>query len=110
MGGNRIPGAILRPAGFEPTFGKWAGTLCRGFQIHVTDPDQYRPWRTTLALLQAILRHHREDFTWKQPPYEYEFERMPIDLIIGSREIRERLENLESLDSVETDWQSYNFV
>ncbi len=105
MGGNRIPGAILRPAAFEPTFGKWAKTFCRGFQIHVTDPDQYRPWRTTLALLQAILRHHREDFTWKQPPYEYEFERMPIDLIIGSREIRERLENLESLDSVEADWQ-----
>ena len=49
--------------------------------------------------------HHREQFEWKAPPYEYEFERMPIDLIIGDRAIRERLEKLEPVDEIEASWQ-----
>jgi uncharacterized protein YbbC (DUF1343 family) len=49
--------------------------------------------------------HHREQFEWKAPPYEYEFEKMPIDLIIGDRSIRKRLEKLEPLDEIEASWQ-----
>ena len=51
------------------------------------------------------MAHHREQFEWKAPPYEYEFERMPIDLIIGDRTIRRQLENLEPLDEIEAAWQ-----
>ena len=49
--------------------------------------------------------HHREQFKWKAPPYEYEFERMPIDLIIGDRHIRRRIENLEPIADIEASWQ-----
>ena len=49
--------------------------------------------------------HHRDRFEWKSPPYEYEYERMPIDLLIGDREIRRRLEKLEPVAGMETDWQ-----
>jgi uncharacterized protein YbbC (DUF1343 family) len=56
-------------------------------------------------LLRTILAEHREQFKWKPPPYEYEFERLPIDLIIGNRSIRKRLENLEPIDAIEADWQ-----
>ena len=101
----KLPGVVFRPAVFEPTSNKWQQTACYGFQIHITDPQQYRPYATTLHLLQAVILHHREQFEWKTPPYEYEFERMPIDLIIGDRTIRKRLEELDRLDEIEASWQ-----
>lgn len=101
----KLPGVVFRPAVFEPTSNKWQQTACNGFQIHVTDPRQYRPYATTLHLLQAVIGHHREQFEWKASPYEYEFKRKPIDLIIGDRNIRRRIETLEPLDEVEASWQ-----
>jgi uncharacterized protein YbbC (DUF1343 family) len=101
----KTPGVVFRPAVFEPTSNKWQQTACNGFQIHVTDPLRYRPYATTLHLLQAVIRHHREQFEWKIPPYEYEFERLPIDLIMGDRTIRRRIEKLEPLDEIEASWQ-----
>lgn len=100
-----LPGVVFRPAVFEPTSNKWQQTACYGFQIHIIDPQQYRPYATTLHLLQAVILHHREQFEWKTPPYEYEFERMPIDLIIGDHTIRKRLEELDRLDEIEASWQ-----
>ena len=102
---EEIPGILFRPVVFEPTSNKWRETPCNGFQIHVMDPLRYRPYKTTLQLLRTILAKHRGQFQWKPPPYEYEFERLPIDLIIGDRSIRKRLENLESVDAIEADWQ-----
>lgn len=102
---RQLPGAVLRPVVFEPTSNKWQQMPCNGFQIHVTDPGRYQPYTTTLHLIRAVLSNHPQHFEWKPPPYEYEFERMPIDLIIGDREIRRRLENLESIDEIEKDWQ-----
>ena len=101
---NVFPGAILRTCAFEPTANKWCGQLCRGFQIHITDPNSYQPFRTTILLLQAILQNHKTEFNWKAPPYEYEFEKQPIDLIIGDRAIRQRIEKLESVASIEQSW------
>jgi uncharacterized protein YbbC (DUF1343 family) len=106
MGGSRVPGAVLRPCLFEPTSGKHAGHACRGFQIHVTAPDRYRPYRTSLALLQAVLHHHGEDLQWKSDPYEYEYERPAIDLILGSQEVRLRLSRLEPITAIEEAWQN----
>jgi len=106
LGATEIPGVLFRPVVFEPASNKWRETPCNGFQIHVTDPLRYRPYKTTLLLLRAIMAQHRGQFEWKPPPYEYEFERLPIDLIIGDRGIRERLENLEPIDDIEADWQA----
>ncbi len=104
--GHQLPeGAILRPVEFEPTSNKWQGHTCRGFQIHVTDPDRFRPYRTTLSLLQAVIACHKEDFQWKQTPYEYEFERLAIDLILGDQQIRTRLSAMEPIDHLEYAWQ-----
>ena len=102
---EKIAGVLFRPVVFEPTSNKWRETPCNGFQIHVMEPLCYRPYKTTLQLLRTILAEHREQFKWKPPPYEYEFERLPIDLIIGNRSIRKRLENLEPIDAIEADWQ-----
>jgi uncharacterized protein YbbC (DUF1343 family) len=101
-----IPGIVLRPVIFEPTANKWQEQPCRGFQIHITDPEQYRPYETSLRLLQAIIGQHKKAFEWKQPPYEYETRRLPIDLIIGDRQVRQRIENMESIDSLAESWQA----
>jgi uncharacterized protein YbbC (DUF1343 family) len=103
---KEIPGVILRPAVFEPTSNKWRQTPCCGFQIHVTAPRRYRPYATTLRLLRAVMLNHPDRFEWKSPPYEYELERMPIDLIIGDRDVRRRLENLEPVAKIEAGWQA----
>ncbi|MBL0713697.1 MAG: DUF1343 domain-containing protein [Desulfosarcina sp.] len=102
---EELPGVVLRPCIFEPTSGKHARQPCRGFQIHVTDRDRYRPYLTTLKLLQAILRCHPDHFEWKPPPYEYEFEKQPIDLILGDADIRRRIERFENLETLAHEWQ-----
>ena len=104
MGGLSIPGAILRPVAFEPTSNKWAGQVCQGFQIHVIDPYRFSPYRTSLKLLQGIIHLHKDRFQWKSPPYEYEWEKLPFDLIIGSSVLRRQLENLEDMADIEKGW------
>ena len=101
-----LAGCCLRPLCFEPTSGKWAGQACGGFQIHVTNPDVFRPYRTSLALLQALRHLYPEGFAYKAPPYEYEFERLPMDLLIGDRQVREGLENGVPVADLEGAWQA----
>jgi uncharacterized protein YbbC (DUF1343 family) len=105
LDGNRLSGATLRPIVFEPTSNKWAHTPCKGFQIHVTDPQRFKPYRTTLSLLQAIRRHHSKEFKWRPPPYEYEYSKKPIDLIIGDKTVRRRIEAFEPIADIEASWQ-----
>jgi len=100
-----IHGCVLRPVAFEPVAGKWQANPCSGFQIHVTARSEYRPYRLSLILLQAICDLFADEFAWKPPPYEYAFERQPIDLIIGSKRVRKRLENQEHFEAIEASWQ-----
>jgi uncharacterized protein YbbC (DUF1343 family) len=86
-------GCRLRPCWFEPTFHKHAGTLCAGLQIHVEhaayDHGAFQPWRL-LALALKALRTLAPDYPlWRDAPYEYEYDRLGVDLINGSRLLRE---------------------
>lgn len=99
-----LPGCLLRPIGFEPTSGKWAGQMCRGFQIHVVDSRAFRPYRTSLALYQSLRNLYPDDFAYKDPPYEYEYKRLPMDLILGSRQLREDLEAGMPVMEMEERW------
>nr|WP_245809254.1 DUF1343 domain-containing protein [Desulfamplus magnetovallimortis] len=106
-----IKGAILRPVAFEPTSGKWQKNVCRGFQIHVTSPEEYKAYFTSLLILQQIIRLYPDDFKWKQPPYEYEYNKLPIDLILGDTELRRKIEqtandNMKGIDSIERSWKT----
>jgi uncharacterized protein YbbC (DUF1343 family) len=88
-----LQGCRLRSCWFEPTFQKHAGQLCGGIQIHVDDPAydhlKFRPWRLQ-ALAFKALRSLRPDYPlWRDFPYEYERERLAIDLINGSGLLRE---------------------
>jgi len=102
---NRIPGAFLRPVNFEPTSGKWQQQVCKGFHIHVTLREKFSPYLASLILMQLILKFHPDAFEFKQPPYEYEYERLPMDLILGSRDLREKIVDMRDLKVLETNWQ-----
>ncbi len=102
---RRLPGLVLRAHDFEPTFHKWAGQICHGFQIHVTDAGSYRPYVTTLALLQDIISEHRDRFEWKKPPYEYVADKPPIDVLTGDPALREALESGTDLRNLERAWR-----
>lgn len=104
--GYALPGVIFREVGFEPTFHKWQGELCRGFQLHVTDRRAFKPYSTTLALLAVIRRLYPDRFAWRPPPYEYETERRPIDLLTGDAAIREALDAGRPLGELEAAWQA----
>ncbi len=100
-----LPGMQLRPIAFEPTSGKWAGEQCRGFHVHVTEPASFLSCRLSLALLQALLQLYPDRLAYKDPPYEYEFERLPMDMILGSRQLRLDLEAGRDIVELEDSWQ-----
>ena len=72
--------------------------------LHVMDPHTYRPYFTSIAMLKAIMEIHRKDFKWKKPPYEYEQEKEPIDLILGDTSLRQGLESGAPLSSITQSW------
>ncbi len=86
------PGVRLRPCHFEPTFQKHAGTLCGGAQLHVTDLHTFRPVHTAVSILHAVRSLAPEHFEWRAPPYEYEEEMMPIDMLWGHDGLRQHLD------------------
>jgi len=100
-----LPGCVLRPIVFEPTSGKWGGQRCPGFHIHVTESGRFLSYRLSLTLLQALLTLYPDQFVYKKPPYEYEFERLPMDLILGDRELRMALEDGADIQELEQSWQ-----
>jgi len=83
LNGLRLPGVHFREAAFEPGFQKYAGQNCRGAQLHITDRASFQPLRTGLAILRLVREMHPADFAWKQPPYEYEHEKLPIEILGG---------------------------
>jgi uncharacterized protein YbbC (DUF1343 family) len=85
-------GCHLQEYWFRPSFNKWQNELCGGFMIHLLNPHLFRPYGTTLALLKTIREAYPGEFAWRNPPYEYDFERLPIDLILGDSSIRIALE------------------
>jgi uncharacterized protein YbbC (DUF1343 family) len=101
----KLRGVRFRPLYFEPTFQKHAGILCGGAQIHVTDREKFRPFRTGVAVLKAVHHTYPRDFAWKQPPYEYEEIKLPIDILAGSDRLRRDIESWKDLKEMETSWK-----
>jgi uncharacterized protein YbbC (DUF1343 family) len=99
-----LQGVVLRPVMFEPTANKWSGQSCRGFQIHVTDPSRYSSYALSLGLYQAVYRLYADQFSYKQPPYEYEFKRLPMDLILGDGQIRSQIESGRPISQIAAKW------
>jgi uncharacterized protein YbbC (DUF1343 family) len=100
-----LPGARFRPVVFEPTFHKHAKVGCGGCQIHVLDRTVFTPVETAVALLAAFRAADPGQFAWRPPPYEYEHEKPPIDILAGSSELREQIETGASARDIARSWQ-----
>jgi uncharacterized protein YbbC (DUF1343 family) len=99
-----LPGVKFRPALFEPTYHKHAGVACGGCQIHVTDRPSFRAVEAGVAVIAAFRSAGPQQFAWREPPYEYEYEKPPIDVLYGSSALREGLERGETAASLAASW------
>ena len=100
-----LPGVRFRPARFIPTFHKWAGELCGGVQVHVTDPKRFKPFLAGVAEIMVARRQAPAQFQWRQPPYEFEPEKLPIDILLGTDRIRQQIERGDDLFAIERAWK-----
>ena len=78
-----LPGVHFRENWFQPTFQKFAGEICGGAQLHVTDRNRFTPFQTGIEIIRTIRRMYHDSFLWKEPPYEYEYKRLPIEVLLG---------------------------
>lgn len=96
-----LQGCVLRSCFFEPTFHKHAHQLCAGVQIHVEDPSHYdhqafQPWRLQALAFRAVRLQQPDYPLWRDFPYEYEHDRLAIDLINGGPGLREWVDDLSA--------------
>ncbi len=106
LNGQELPGVYFRACGFMPTFQKHANTTCGGVQIHVTDRHAFRPVITGVAIVKALYELYKDEFRWKDPPYEYVFDKNPFDVISGTGTLRSQIEDGASLGDIKDSWNS----
>lgn len=107
-----LSGLAIRPALFEPTFHKFAGQTCRGIQWIVLHPSRICAYQLGLGVLLATMHVTPDAFRYKDPPYEYETIRPPIQLLLGSAALARRLETIahktltrKTLPDLESEWE-----
>lgn len=100
-----LPGVHFRPLYFQPTFNKFHKQVCGGAQMHVTNRKLFQPVKTALCLLFVLMRDYPNEFRWKDPPYEFVTDRLPIDILWGNSWIRQDLEKSLPPDEIEGKWQ-----
>jgi len=89
---RHVEGCVFRTHDFIPTFHKFCGELCHGLQIHITDIDRFKPVGTALEIFDAIIETTETDaLKFNLPPYEYEYNLMPFDILSGDSGMRESL-------------------
>jgi uncharacterized protein YbbC (DUF1343 family) len=102
----KLPGVWFRPAYFQPTFQKWVGTMCGGVQIHVKDREVFEPYLTGITVISAARSLYPESFEWRNPPYEYEHEKMPIEILSGGKTIPDLINRETPPDQIRQTWQT----
>ena len=102
---DQLPGVVFRPVHFQPTFHKFGGEICGGIQLHVVDRESFKPVITGVAIVSATRRLYPGHFEWKQPPYEYVYDKLPFDVINGSARLREQIESGASVREIEDGWR-----
>lgn len=100
-----LSGVIFRSTKFIPTFQKHAGKVCEGVFLHVTDRETYESVITGLAVVKTIFELYPNEFKWKEPPYEYVFDRNPFDVISGTFQTRQFIEKRIDINGIKTSWQ-----
>lgn len=105
LNASAVPGARFRPVWFRPTFDKYSGELCGGAQLHVTEGGLFRPCLAGAAILRAAFDLGGPHFGWRQPPFEYVEDQLPIDILSGSDRLRLQLVSGATPREMEECWQ-----
>ncbi|HPQ39751.1 MAG TPA: DUF1343 domain-containing protein [bacterium] len=100
----RLPGVRFRELMFRPTFQKFKGEACGGVQVHVTDRNVFEPVLVAVAILKAVRELYPKQFQWKLPPYEYEYVKLPFDILAGSSDLRREIETGVELVDIKARW------
>ena len=106
MNARGLPGVHFRPVFFEPTFQKHARQTCGGCQIHVTDRRRFEPVRTSVELMAEFRREDPARFAWREPPYEYEHDKEPIDILYGTDQLRRTLNEGGDVGTMIEAWEA----
>jgi uncharacterized protein YbbC (DUF1343 family) len=104
MNRRQLPGVYFRPVFFEPTFHKHAQQFCGGCQVHVTDRAAYRSLRVAVEMLEELRKEAPAETLWRDPPYEYETVKPPIDILYGSDRLRRGIDAGETAASLSAGW------
>jgi uncharacterized protein YbbC (DUF1343 family) len=103
---RNIKGCAFRVHNFIPTFHKFAGELCNGLQLHVTDVSLFKPVETALEIFDAIIETSPGSvLRFNLPPYEYEDRLMPFDILSGDSGMRECLVNRTDISKEVDRWK-----
>ncbi|MDJ0893227.1 MAG: DUF1343 domain-containing protein [Gammaproteobacteria bacterium] len=100
-----LEGVAFRACALQPTFQKFAGQVCGGLQLHVTDRERYAPLATSVALLIALRRLYGDAFAWRTERYEFVSDRLAIDLLSGDTSIRELVDGNGELPELQALWR-----
>lgn len=101
-----IPGCSFRIHNFIPTFNKYSNQFCNGIQIHVADINIFLPVATAIEIIEAIIETSPDgSLIFNKPPYEYENNHIPFDILSGDSEMRLVLENGKSITIEKERWQ-----
>ncbi len=101
----KLKGVIFRPLYFTPTFNKFTGELCGGAQLHISNRKKFKPVLTAVAILLAIKDLYPQVNLWRNPPYEYEYTKLPFDILSGSDKLRKEIEKGTPLKEIENSWK-----
>ena len=100
-----LPGAFFRPVVFEPTFHKHAKQTCGGCQTHVLDRATFPAVLAGVMLTEALRASEPDLFKWRDPPYEYEQEKLPFDILAGSSDLRTQIEAGVPAEEIGRSWE-----
>ena len=100
-----LQGVAFRASSTQPTFHKFAGRVCGGLQLHVTEREHFEPLATTVALLIAMKRLYPDRFAWRTQPYEFVNDRLAIDLLSGDTSIRDIVDGGGELPELRAEWR-----
>lgn len=106
LNGLGLPGVFFRPCYFQPTFQKHAGIVCGGVQLHVLDRRVFEPYLSGISTIAAAAKLYPESFAWRQPPYEYEYTKLPIEILCGGRALPRLMEQGAGPAEIRASWQS----
>jgi uncharacterized protein YbbC (DUF1343 family) len=105
LNGLSLPGVFFRSCVFRPTFQKHAGMSCGGVQIHVLNRNRFEPVTVGVAMVKVAYDMYAESFRWKEPPYEYVYDRNPFDVIAGTTKSREAIQQGSTVEAIVDSWQ-----